>query len=423
MRSKLLLLMSSTVLISIFVISGASLVSGFDDETTVRTSSLDATYGFEIPFMYTDIHILEDGSIDIYYEMRFFCLPGSIPGSSIRAIDVIDVGFPNGHYKLSSVTAKLDGRDIDSSRIKKSEYIDIGVEIWLNDVGYINPGESGILEVYCHNPAMVFPDSEEGFGSVVFLQTWYGSSYASGATERRVRYYFPEDLPSITEAEVRQTTSGYMDAEISDATSEASSPDGPYIEFSRIGTPFQGYMSAVGLPEEYVKVHSVFWSLTVYNSRGTIIFIAVVIALVALFMMRQRRKSKEYLPPIVTTLGGGVKKDLTPSQVAILLQRPLAQVATLMLFEMMKLGYLDIKTTKPALRFEVVVSSEVVDQLPKYQQSLIAGIRRRNKEDVKWEKGASSGTIPREPVHQTELKKALIIRIKGVSCLLYTSDA
>ncbi|MHA1552079.1 MAG: hypothetical protein ACTSQC_09050, partial [Candidatus Heimdallarchaeaceae archaeon] len=167
--------------------------------------------------------------------------------------------------------------------------------------------------------------------------------------------------------------------------------------------------------EEYVKVHSVFWSLTVYNNRGTIIFIAILIAIFIFYLLRKRRKSKEYLPPIVTTLGGGVKKDLTPSQVAILLQRPLTQVATLILFEMMKLGYLEIKETKPALRFSVAVKPLVVKQLPKYQQQLISGIERRNKEDEKWKKGASSGAIPREPVHQTELKKALLTRIKGVS--------
>ncbi|MCK4972396.1 MAG: hypothetical protein KAS52_03690, partial [Candidatus Heimdallarchaeota archaeon] len=403
MRLRLLLVVSCSLFISIFIFSGASLASDFDDGST----TLDAVYGFEIPYMHTDIHILEDGSIDIYYEMEFYCLPG------YSSIDVIDVGFPNNHYELSSVTAKLDSIEIDSSNIRKSEYIEIGVEIWLDDV--IIPGESAVLEVFCHNPAMAYPDSVEGFASVVFLQTWY-DSFASGTTERRVRYYFPEDLTDVDEVEVRQTSSDWyvLHAEPSDATSVPSSSDGPYIEFNKVGTPYQGYMSAVGLPEEYVKVHSVFWSLTLYNNRGTIIFFAIVITIIIFVILRKRRKSKEYLPPMVTTLGGGVKKDLTPSQVAILLQRPLTQVATLMLFEMMKLGYLEIKTTKPVLRFTVTVKPLVVKQLPKYQQQLIAGIERRNKETEKWAKGASSGAIPREPVHQIELKKALLARIKGV---------
>ncbi len=391
--------------ISIFIVSGAGLARDLDDDSTV---TLDA-YGFEMSYIYTDIYILEDGSIDIYYEMEFNCLSGYQP------IDVIDVGFPNDHYQLSSVTAKLNGTEIDSSRIKKSEYVEIAAEIWLTDVGYIYPGESAVFEVYCHNPAMVYPDSEDGFASCVFVQTWFGGVsgvYTSGNTAKRVRYHFPDALTDINEAVVRETTSSYVNAELSDASINVP---GLYIEFNDIGNPYDGYMSAVALPEEYVKVHSVFWSLTVYNNRSVIIFFAIVLALIIFYILRKRRKSKEYLPPIVTTLGGGVKKDLTPSQVAILMQRPLTQVATLILFEMMKLGYLEIRTTKPALRFDVSVSTTVINQLQKYQQQMIAGIKKRNKEDIKWAKGASSGTIPREPVHQTDLKKALITRIKGVS--------
>ena len=110
MRSKLLMIVSCSIFISIFIVSGAGLAKDLDDGTI----TLDA-YGFEMPYIYTEIFILEDGSIDIYYEMEFYCLSGYQP------IDVIDVGFPNNHYQLSSVTAKLNGTEIDSSRIKKSE--------------------------------------------------------------------------------------------------------------------------------------------------------------------------------------------------------------------------------------------------------------------------------------------------------------
>ncbi|MCK4896151.1 MAG: hypothetical protein KAS47_05035, partial [Candidatus Heimdallarchaeota archaeon] len=61
MRLRLLLVVSCSLFISIFIFSGASLASDFDDGST----TLDAVYRFEIPYMYTDIHILEDGSIDI----------------------------------------------------------------------------------------------------------------------------------------------------------------------------------------------------------------------------------------------------------------------------------------------------------------------------------------------------------------------
>ena len=107
-------------------------------------------YDFLVPYMHTNITVYKDGSIDILYEMEVECLSGGDP------IDVFDIGFPNDHYKLSSVRAWLDGVEINSRRILKSEYIEIGVEIWLTDVGYIYPGQSAgwalsIPPCYCHN--------------------------------------------------------------------------------------------------------------------------------------------------------------------------------------------------------------------------------------------------------------------------------
>ncbi|MHA1406288.1 MAG: hypothetical protein ACTSSG_02760, partial [Candidatus Heimdallarchaeaceae archaeon] len=99
-------------------------------------------YDFNVTYMTTNITIFKDGSIDIFYELKVTCRAFGQP------IDVFDIGFPNNHYQLSSVRAWLDGVEISKNRIKKSEYIDIGVEIWLNDVGFIDPGETAVLKVF-----------------------------------------------------------------------------------------------------------------------------------------------------------------------------------------------------------------------------------------------------------------------------------
>ncbi len=52
------MIVSCSVFISIFIVSGAGLAKDLDDDGTI---TLDA-YGFEMSYIYTDIYILEDGS-------------------------------------------------------------------------------------------------------------------------------------------------------------------------------------------------------------------------------------------------------------------------------------------------------------------------------------------------------------------------
>ncbi|MHA1116523.1 MAG: hypothetical protein ACTSPJ_10160, partial [Candidatus Heimdallarchaeaceae archaeon] len=95
-------------------------------------------YSFAVPYMYTDVTIKKDGSIDISYTINF---TNFIFGNTI---DIIDIGFPNKHYNLKSVQAWIDGYEITD--IRESEYISIGVEIHLGSHSIL-PGESAVLVV------------------------------------------------------------------------------------------------------------------------------------------------------------------------------------------------------------------------------------------------------------------------------------
>ena len=401
MKSKNFLLLSGIVFCIFISFSGFSVAKDTSNPNNENFEQWD--YQFEVPSMYTEIKINKDGSIDIYYRIRF-------DNGNSRSIDIIDIGFPNVFYKLRSVTAWLDGEEVTD--IYRSEYVDIGVEIHLDSVGYIGLGESATLEVECHNPRMVFPDEVEGRVSVVFFQTWFYGPFTSGFTDKTVRYYFPEDLDdTVSDVESRVYTGPDF--------VHGSDSKGPYVEFSQpTGSPSSAFKVGVSIPEEYAKAFDPFWTFNVFGlaaeNLGTVVFLLIIFGIIVIFIVRKAQNARKYLPPTISSLGGGVREDLQPSAVAILLERPLTQVASLMLFEMMEKGYIAIKQRSP-LRLDVLIEETEIKTLPKHQLLAIRGIKRRNADDEKFKRGAKSGAIEPEPIHQAELKKSIEALIKEVS--------
>ncbi|MBA7546538.1 hypothetical protein ES705_38930 [subsurface metagenome] len=208
---------SKVFLLSFVVLTiGILLCNSAIAETTIpeNTKSTVQSYNFEVPTMTTNITVLKDGSIDIYYTIVFKNLLGA------DSIDIVDIGFPNHHYEINSVRAWID--DIEIFNIQKSTYIEIGPEIHL-DAHAILPNHTAVLVVYCHNPVMVFPDENEGYASLLFDQTWFSSNFASGTTNRIVRIFLPGEYIDLSVVEERLTTSGNF-------TIYDLSPSWPYVE-------------------------------------------------------------------------------------------------------------------------------------------------------------------------------------------------
>ncbi|MHA1869068.1 MAG: hypothetical protein ACTSXD_13575, partial [Candidatus Heimdallarchaeaceae archaeon] len=363
-----------------------------------NNSSGFRAYSFAVSYMYTDVTIKKDGSIDIFYTINF---TNFIFGDTI---DIVDIGFPNKHYKLRSVQAWIDGYEITD--IRKSEYISIGVEVHLGSHSIL-PGESAILEVKGNNPKMVFKDdTKENFASCVFRQTWFSSQFAFGETERRVRFYFPEDLTNINEVEKRV-------ADYSINFSRASN----YVEFSKSSTPFDDdFYVGIGIPSKYVdKMYSEFWVYRFGELVSQVLFFLLFFGFFAFFCygfcILPIKERKRYLPPTIKSTGGAVRMGLKTSEAAIILEKPLTLVASLVIYEMMSEGLISVKQKDP-LRFKVEISSKEKSNLPTYQKHIINGIKKREKSDLKWERGSVSGARPHDPFDQDYIRKALLSLIK-----------
>lgn len=258
-----------------------------------------ATYGFEIDYMQANVYIEIDGSVTIEYTINFTCDLGA------RAIDVVDIGFPNQHYNLTSVQAKINGKNIASSRIQVSEVIPIGVEIWL-DSNRIDPDESGQLYVIGNNPQMVFQDYEnQSLASVEFSPTWFDDDYASRYEYLEVNIYFP---PGYTEGNlVKYHYTPYTDfrEEIVDGLKTL------VYRWTKSNAPMQQYMYGVSFPADAID-YQLPWTANPQVVSNIIVILSI-ISLIGLLggisyaVGRYIWRSKKiYYPPRKRTYPGSI---------------------------------------------------------------------------------------------------------------------
>lgn len=307
-------------------------------------------YSFSMDNNFVSVFVQEDGSTDIVYDITFTCDPGAHP------IDIVDVGLPNEHYDLSSATATIDGQP--AVGIYKSEYKDIGVEVHLGS-NQIKPGETGTLHLEINNPRMVYRDTQdEDYASVQFIPNWYGSESTHGTTYLRVSIYFP---PGVQPGETR-----YHDQEFTEAEIVGDRPVMTWVNME--ARPDQPYTFGVSFPDKYVRevyaqpsaglgekmgalftmLFSTLMPVTICGGVGLWIILGAVIG-----SLRRRRRRMDYMPPLVSVEGMGVKRGLTAVEAAILLEAALNKVLTMILFGLVKKGAVQVESEKP-LRLEKV---------------------------------------------------------------------
>jgi len=211
-------------------------------------------------------------------------------------INVVDIGFPTADYDLSSVKAKIGGYDIPSHRIQVSEFINIGVEIWLTE-HFIDPGESEQLYVIGNNPNMIFGDYEnESLASVEFSPTWFSSNFCPTYEYLEVNFYFPPNFTNGNEVKWHyREYDGYSFTEI-------GSTDYLVYTWNETNVPMQQYTYGVSFPKDAVDV-SIGWTadprvvLFIISILLTISIIGLIVGFSYLTYRYIRNYKKKYYPP------------------------------------------------------------------------------------------------------------------------------
>ena len=301
-------------------------------------------YKFTLDRNISHVIVNRDGSIDVEYWLTFTCDPGAHP------IDIIDVGLPRQGYNLGSARAWFspgagDGSETPITDIRRSEYVDIGVEVHLGQYT-IQPGQQGTLHLKINVPGMVYPDTEdETYASVEFIPHYYDAQNVHGRTHLEIHFYFP---PGVTAEETR-----YHEREFDEVDRIDDRIVFIYLYPEASGS--ERIKQGISFPRSYVDVVEkapivVGGSGTGGSSGGTTVrwinnipgcvctgsFFSLVIGMMAFSVVQSKRRKLKYLPPALSVEGVGIKRGLTAVEAGILLELPLNRVLTMLLFGLLK---------------------------------------------------------------------------------------
>ncbi len=333
-------------------------------------AALAQDYRFRVDSNISSVYVQEDGSIDIVYDITFTNDPGA------HVIDIVDIGLPNNHYDLSSAKASIDGQPVTG--IYKSEWLDTGVEIHLGR-NQIMPGQTGTVHLEISNPHMVYQDDQDQeYASVRFYPHYYqGTGY--GTTYLRVSFYFP---PGVQPDETR-----YHDQVFTEAYTEGDRQVMVWVNADARAD--RQYQFGVSFPKRYVNqvytkpafdfaavilgvMGALFGTLLPFTICGGIVLWIVLGAVVG--YARQRKRLMEYMPPLVSVEGLGIKRGLTAVEAATLLGAPLNRVLTMILFGLVKKGAVRVVSDKP-LRLEK--ADPLPEGIHSYENDFLAAVNTK----------------------------------------------
>lgn len=347
-----------------------------------------ADYRFTIPKADMVVDLQPDASAEIKYRITFSNDP------SADAIDVVDIGLPHRDYDFSNMSASVNGHSVTD--IRKSEYIDIGIEAHLGAYA-IAAGQGGLFEFQCTMPDMVYQDTtREDHASFQITPTWFDSSLLSGTTDLSLAVGVPQ---GVDPDELKWHKAAFQNKAIYDGRAyafwkwPATRLDGPH----EVGLSFPKSVMERVVPMTHFKLlvrafedspELRVWSGIIFCIAFAVMFfrftggtgcslfgvalITIIIsfvisarwhilswfALIPIFVFVEwglRKKKQKYLPAIAAVEGGGIKRGLTAPEAAILLEMPLNKVLTLVLFGLLKKGVVEKTRDVP---LEVVVNPE-----------------------------------------------------------------
>ncbi len=331
----------------------------------VFTGSASAqTLYFAVPTEVVNVTITDQGTMAIDYAITFDNTHGG------DLIQLVDIGLPNQHYVLSSITADLNGTPITNIQKGDTQYIAIGVTIDLGS-NAIQPGQKGTLNLHVGEVDQVlYPytyNNVQDYASFEFSPNTFGSQYVTGSTNFTLSLHLPTGIQQ-NEPIYYTPTKGWP----GDPTPQASYDDQGRVTYtwqSSQADATTGYMFGAAFPVKYVpasaivnptifdKIGNFFASLgitsdTVFSCCFFLACAALFIGIPVLGVINSRKRKLKYLPPKISIEGHGIKRGLTAVEAAILMEEPMDKIMTMVLFGVLKKGAATVVTKDP-LKLEV----------------------------------------------------------------------
>jgi hypothetical protein len=347
------------------------------------------SYSFGVPDLKMQVYVQPDASVKIVYDITF-----ENYGSPI---DIVDIGMPHSNYNLSTMSASING--VNLSDIRKSEYVNPGVEVHLSGQA-IPRGSSGTLHFEFSMPDLVFQDTtNKELASLQITPTWFDSDFVRGTSNIQIAIYM---LEGIQPDEMLYQDVPFTNKALYQGRAVAVwQTQQPATQAYRVGVSFpqRGMtrvikMTFVQLVNKWLTdnptarfilgavVMIMFAVLFFRFSGGTglsvfailgggillLLFVSPISALIApvivgpLIALNEnslKKKRKTYLPAIAQVEGGGIKRGLTAPEAGVLIEMPLNKVLTLVLFGLLEKGVIEVTKDDP-LTVEVTQDFQVL---------------------------------------------------------------
>ncbi len=341
------------VLLIVLVLALASTSSN------ILTGNLEVkgdTIEYHLEHQWAKIWILNDGTIDLLYDIEIACDQGEI-----RRVDVLQ---PVRDFTIG------EAKD-DRNQVLRTESVTEGdwyaARVWLGEP--IGAGSSVRFTVISNIGGMIWEDeTNEGNVGMQFVPaTWVGTSVR---TELRVAIVLPK---GVSKNNVK-TTETFWDNAYYDETEE----DRLVLYWERDNWhPEERFEVGVSFPEEYVenfeRRRSGFFDLAgTYLASAVAAVIPVILVIgVVVFAVRSRRSYKR---PVLAIESLGIRRGLTAVEAAQLVQVSPQKIVVMMLYGLMKKHAVWVETVKPTLRLRIKAQSS--EPLYYYEHEFIKAIRK-----------------------------------------------
>lgn len=320
---------------------------------------LSQTYRFSIPQSSADVYVNEDGTVSIEYVYVFQNDPSADP------IDVVDIGMPTNYYDINSITASIDGQPL--TRIEESPYVKPGVAIDLGSYD-IPPGQTGELRVSIGRiERMLFraqaqDQDQEAYGSFQFQPNYFGSEFVQGRTDMTItlhlppglqenepRYFPPKNWPGADEPEAGfdEQDRVYYRWQSPEASSDAQYTFGASFPARLVA---EGALLVPVSSTDGGSILSTEWICPVVFCLG---FVGFMVFSIVTAVNNEKKRRLQYLPPKVAVEGNGIKRGLAAPEAAILMQKPMDKILTMILFSVVKKGAARVASQNP-MKVEVI---------------------------------------------------------------------
>ncbi len=303
-------------------------------------------YSFSVPTARTELYINADGTATIRYTYTF------VNDASTQAIEYVDIGLPTNDYFLSNVEATMNGNTINGINYADPSYIFEGQGVTL-DLGVysIPPGSSGtlVLTIFNIGGMLYQADEPEDYASFLFMPNYFGSEYVNGKTNYEMMILLPPGLE--TNEPIYFPAEKWPGNEEPDEIGYTQTGRVYYKWVSEKADLHSKYYFGGAIPASFVPVATIqqppsasdrFWANfeNFFESFGAIccigIFFLGPIGLGILQGKQTKKRKLKYLPPKIKIEGHGIKRGLTAVQAAILLEKPMDQIVTMILFSVVR---------------------------------------------------------------------------------------